>query len=681
MAAFQDPRVISSAELFRRKQIVESCYKAVNDYGERTMGGQASSASDGAAKGHQGETRMRDLFRVTKALAELDCFSSKDKVTIDVGAGCGKPGLLFSGLTQCTTIGIEQTPSRVDFNMIILKQLHDKGLMPERHFNVLGDATEFSLHGVNTVHFYCITVPPDVLRGIAERFNESETVEILCLYYDSAGSTLEDFVRRVTASTSKDGQHYNFMVDPVRGKAGRVEGIRLYHGVDSLNDEDYEAEDDREEGATDKHVAVFFKKSDAGKEYAREYNNSSQSDGQRKAATTELINFANGPMEAKAKKLEDEVNRINYGKAANGGHNGASTAVKKRESRPPERLGFEDNKKAYKKAQAERGHKRKGADSDEDEDSDEDADSDEDEDGGEDGDFRESEDDEVSSESEDDDDEVEVSDGMETFTPSDVFHDNQLSEGEKSKKEKEKKKKREEATQKAKKKKKVEADGALVEAPEARAEGNVTDIEQGLRRLPGHRATEMRERWHNIFIAASSVVQDREDMINAILKLLPSRVDHIRLDDDASIEKLKSIFFSFEFIPPWIQAVLRPANDRLVFDQDAASDALSKCFEYLSTSERYQDTPVHGKYTDELLEMMQDEEDDLAGEVQNLFFLPRTKAAKEWIRALLDQDKGSSARHYLQNTVSTQFNRLFTENVVRVRIFIHARLAPRFQNL
>ena len=78
MDAFRDPRSVSGAELLRRKNRVVGCYKVVNEYEEKTMGGQASSAADGTAKGHQGETRMRDLFRVTKALAELECFSSAD---------------------------------------------------------------------------------------------------------------------------------------------------------------------------------------------------------------------------------------------------------------------------------------------------------------------------------------------------------------------------------------------------------------------------------------------------------------------------------------------------------------------------------------------------------------------------------------------------------------------------
>ena len=153
MAAFFDPRSISCAELVRRKTNVESCYKVVNDYGEQTMGGQASSAADGTAKGHQGETRMRDLFRVARGLAQLECFSSADNVIIDIGSGCGKPGLLFSHLTQCTTIGVELAPSRFDFNMMILERICDQGLMPARHFNALSDATVFSLHGVHTVHF------------------------------------------------------------------------------------------------------------------------------------------------------------------------------------------------------------------------------------------------------------------------------------------------------------------------------------------------------------------------------------------------------------------------------------------------------------------------------------------------------------------------------------------------
>ena len=50
MTEFLDPRFISISELSRRKASVEKCYKVVNDYGEKTMGGQASSASDGAEK-------------------------------------------------------------------------------------------------------------------------------------------------------------------------------------------------------------------------------------------------------------------------------------------------------------------------------------------------------------------------------------------------------------------------------------------------------------------------------------------------------------------------------------------------------------------------------------------------------------------------------------------------------
>jgi hypothetical protein len=242
------------------------------------------------------------------------------------------------------------------------------------------------------------------------------------------------------------------------------------------------------------------------------------------------------------------------------------------------------------------------------------------------------------------------------------------------------------AKPRAKKKKKVEerqaAGGAVVEAREARAEGKVVDIRQGLLGLSANHATDMRRKWHRIFIDANILVQDREAMINAILKLLPSGVDHVQLDDDASIEELKSVFLSFEFIPPWLLAVLRPDNSRQVFDKDAASIALSKCLDYLSTSEHYEGLPVHGKSNEELLETMQSD-DGVVGHVQGLFFCLTTKVAKDYIRALMDEEveRGRKARHYLQRPVSTQFNLLFTENVVKVRIFIHARLNPRFQNL
>ena len=655
MTEFLDPRLISISELSRRKALVEKFYKVVNDYGDKTMGGQASSASDGAEKGHQGECRMQDFFRVVKALAELNCFNNPDKVTIDIGSGCGKPGLMISTLTQCTTIGVEVTSSRYDFNMMILKKIHDEGCMPARHFNAHCDATEFSLQGVHTVHFYGIGAPPNVFRSIADRFNESDTVEILCLYYDTAAFTLPQFVERVTGSESDDDQHYNFMVDHL--KKPSVKGIRLYHGVDSLDNEDYYDSEicpftGESNGATDNHSAVLFRKSPAGMKYAREHQDRKSIDAQH-TRTKELINLANGPEDAKVKILVDAVKRITHA-AENDMTGGKSSGaqVLRRSCRPrPNRLEVKKKKKQkLEEEKEEEEEEEEGRDEDYDEDD---------------------EDDEDDEEDDDDEDSDEVSDGIETFKQSDVFHDDQLSKTAAAAK---MVLKRTNAQRKANKKKvaptaEIEAAGAAL-AVAARAEGKVADFKQELGKLPINRISEMRKNWQRLFSVANDVMQDRETMINAIITLLPSGVDYLKLDD-ASIEELKDVFLSFEFIPPWLVAVLRP--DNRVFDHEAASKALGKCFDYLSSSELYKESPVHGKSYDELLGMLQDDIEFVSC-VQGLFFCPESKTGKDYFKMLLDQDglKSSNARHYLKQTASKRFKKLFQENVVRVRVLYYA---------
>lgn len=161
-------------------------------------------------------------------------------------------------------------------------------------------------------------------------------------------------------------------------------------------------------------------------------------------------------------------------------------------------------------------------------------------------------------------------------------------------------------------------------------------------------------------------------MINAIITLLPSGVDYLKLDD-ASIEELKDVFLSFEFIPPWLVAVLRPDNEKRVFDHEAASKALGKCFDYLSSSELYKESLVHGKSYDELLGMLKDN-DEFVRCVQGLFFCPETEKGAGNFKMLLDQDvhKSSKARHYLKHNASKRFKRLFQENVVGVRVLYYA---------